>query len=85
MNEGVENEKLRMQIKKQCFWFTLISLVNEEAAGAWYSAVLMSVCVCYLQRLPHMVVACPTGRRMQLVAGLQRAPLLTGHPEHHTN
>lgn len=45
MNEEVENEKLRMQIKKQCFWFTLISLVNEEAAGAWYSAVLMSVCV----------------------------------------
>lgn len=38
-----------------------------------------------LQRLPHMVVACPGWRRMQLVAGLWRAPLLRGRPGHHTN
>lgn len=32
-----------------------------------------------------MVVACPGWRRMQLVAGLWRAPLSRGHPGHHTN
>lgn len=32
-----------------------------------------------------MVAACLAGRRMQLVAGWWRAPLSTGHPEHHTN
>lgn len=47
MNEGVENEKLRMQIKKQCFWFTLISLVNEEAAGGMVQCCV-DECVCVL-------------------------------------
>ena len=63
--------------------------MNEEAANARSLTVctitLLVVYVCYLQRLPHMVVACQGGRRMWLVAGLQRVPLLTGHPEHHTS
>lgn len=53
---------------------------------AWDRAVFCAcVRVCYLQTLPHMVVACPNGRGMWLVAGQLRAPLSTGHPEHHTS